>query len=100
MVEYLNNIIPQLEDSFHTESIRQDIFAHSTRREWATIPLKNNPMAWYNYDHLDMALIERIQLEREIEKTSTIFSVIRTRATLTSIGASARVVNQQQGRAQ
>ena len=40
-------------------------------KKWATKPLKNISTVQYNFDQLVMALNKSIQLEREIQKTST-----------------------------
>ena len=61
MVEYLNNIIPQLPDSFHTESnmiryLRIALFG----KKWGATPLNNISTVKYNFDQLLKELNESI----------------------------------------
>ena len=57
MVEYLNNITPQLVDGFHTESNKTS-YIHNVVlfKKWASTPLKNIPTAQYNFDQLVMGI--------------------------------------------
>ena len=51
MVEYLNNITPQLVYSFHTESNKIRYLHNAVlSMKWATTPLKNISMAQYNFN--------------------------------------------------
>ena len=72
MVEYINNITPQLVDDFYTESNKIRYLRNAIHgKKWATTPLKNISTIQYNFDQLLMILNESMQLEREIEKAST-----------------------------
>ena len=69
MVEYLNNITPQLVDGFHTESnnvryLRDALLG----KKWETTSLKNITTAQYNFEQLVMTLNESIQLELQAQK--------------------------------
>ena len=72
IVEYLNNITPQLVDVFHTESNKIRYLRNAALgKKLATTFLKNTSMAQYNFDKLGMGLNKSIQLVREIHKTNT-----------------------------
>ena len=72
MLEYLNNIAPQLLDDFHPDSNKIRYLHNSVLgKKWATTPLKNIFTTQYNFDQLGKALNESIQLEYEIQKAST-----------------------------
>ena len=67
MVEYLNNITPQLVDCFYTESNKMRYLRNAVLgKKWLSTPLKNISTTQYSFDQLGMVLNERIQLEREI----------------------------------
>ena len=70
MVKYLNNITPQLVDSFHTELNKIRYLLNAVfRKKWATT-LKNISTVQYNFDQLVMSSNESSLLECEIQKAS------------------------------
>ena len=72
IVEYPNNMAPHLVVRFQTESNKRRYPSNAViDKKCATTPVRNISAAQYNYDHLVLALNESIQLEREIENTST-----------------------------
>ena len=72
MVEYLNNITPQLVDGFHTESNKIKYLHDAVLgKKWANTPLNNISTTQYNFDQLVLALNKSIQPEREIHKASS-----------------------------
>ena len=67
IVEYLNNITPQLVEGFHTESNKIRYLRNAVLgKKCVATPLKNISTAQYTFDQLVMALNESIPLEKEI----------------------------------
>ena len=72
MVEYLNNITPQLVDGFHTESNKIRYLRDAVLgKKWATTLLKIISTAQYNFEQIVMVLNESIQLKRGVHNAST-----------------------------
>ena len=72
MIEYFNNITAELVDGFHTELNKIRYLRNTVvGKKWETTPLKNISRAQYNFNHLEMALNDSVQFEREIEKVSS-----------------------------
>ena len=70
IIEYLNNITPQIVDDFQTESNKIRYLRDAGLGEKWVVTLNSISTAQCNFDQLVLALNEGIQLEHEIEKAS------------------------------